>query len=96
MDTTVWIKVHNLNGTGDNKAKDAEDWLDFWRKKTNRKTGFCAVKNCGNSANVGAHVKIADETNKQYIVPFCSFHNNQPSSKDMYVKKSDLVPVNDD
>lgn len=89
--------VYNCNGTSDNSASahDETDWKVFWEHKTGKKFMFCSNEFCFNFAEVGAHVRIKNNGNKQYIVPFCKECNGLSSDKEIMVSDNDLVPVND-
>ena len=87
------VNVKNLNGTSDNTHPVGySSWIDFWEKKTGRKTNSCSCVGCISKAAVGAHVKKVYGQNNWYIVPLCYTHNSV--SYDFSVNSEDLVPVN--
>lgn len=71
------MKVHNINGTSDNKCK-CGSWKAHWEKFNEHKNTwpkYCAAYGCLESATVGAHVQKDIGTNKWFIIPFCNKHN---------------------
>ena len=53
------MKVHNINGTSDNKCK-CGSWEAHWEKFNERKRSwpkYCSESSCTESATVGAHVQ---------------------------------------
>lgn len=70
------------NAKGTSKRKKCRGWLKYWREKTGfgPTTVKCCYKGCSDSAKDGAHVFIVNNNllaGKQFIVPFCHFHNFQ-------------------
>lgn len=87
------VKVKNLHGTSDNAPLGYTTWKDFWIAKSGMKWPYyCQRYGCYGRAEVGAHVKLADGSNKWYIIPLCSKDNH--SEEEFYVNADYLVPVN--
>lgn len=71
------MKVKNVNGTADRSCR-CGSWIAHWRNYSNQTATICRAKGCSRNDIVGAHVKKCNSTdNKEYIVPFCNFHNQQ-------------------
>ena len=89
------VRVKNLNGTADRRPPTGYvSWKDFWKAKKGYWPSKCAVYGCTDTADVGAHVKKVNSVdNSWYIVPVCSYHNNQ-FGKELTVDDSMLVPLN--
>jgi hypothetical protein len=88
--------VKNLHGTSDRKAPDGGPLKNYWEKEVGRKASECRNCVCFNgtySEIVGAHVKLVNGGNKEYIVPLCKEHNH-PSYDDDFEVEGPLVPVN--
>lgn len=72
------MKVHNINGTSDNKCK-CGSWKAHWEKFNERKLAwprFCSEKSCINTPTLGAHVQKENcRTAKWYVIPLCDKHN---------------------
>ncbi|MGN0855307.1 MAG: hypothetical protein ACI4R9_07295 [Kiritimatiellia bacterium] len=72
------MKVHNINGTSDNKCK-CGSWRAHWEKFNERSLAWpriCSEKSCINPPTLGAHVQKENfSTAKWYIIPFCDKHN---------------------
>ena len=71
------MKVHNINGTSDNKCK-CGSWEAHWEKFNEYKRPwpkYCSESACLEIASVGAHVQKEVGTNKWYIIPLCAKHN---------------------
>ena len=71
------MKVHNINGTSDNKCK-CGSWKAHWEKFNEGKDTwptYCSVYGCLETATVGAHVQKETDSNKWFIIPFCDKHN---------------------
>lgn len=90
------VKVKNIQGTAPRSPYGYTSWKEYWIAKSNRRWPYhCAVTNCHDSADVGAHVKLVNgASNKWYIVPLCYGHNNDHDAE-FYVDSEYLVPVND-
>lgn len=100
------VTVLNVVGSGKNK-KDGEprkppaghkDWLDFWVKSRGEDAAlplWCAAGPCFNAPTDGAHVRIKDETQKEYIAPFCHECNTAPEGTEFPVNDYYLVSVTD-
>ena len=86
-------KVHNLNGTSDDRVPAGySSWLDYWEKNARKKAGECGC--CFHKAEVGAHVQKVDGLDKSwYIVPLCCKCNSKSSLEEFTVFET-LVPVN--
>ena len=66
-------KVHNLH----EGSRDGS-WLKYWEDATGKKAFFCHNSSCYATATDGAHVQLADSTNRKwYIVPLCHKCNCQ-------------------
>jgi hypothetical protein len=78
--------VRNINGSSKNKC-NCRSWIAHWRYASQSDRGTCAVVPCSNPAQVGAHVRIVDESNEQswWIVPFCRTHNHFSKTEPMYI-----------
>ena len=72
------MKVHNINGTSDNKCK-CGTWKAHWEKYNEARAKwpmYCSEKDCVKPATVGAHVqKEVGYDKKWYIIPLCDKHN---------------------
>ncbi len=72
------IKVHNINGTSDNKCK-CGSWEKHWEEFNEFQLPWpsrCSEKDCLNFAELGAHVQKEDGSSSQwYIIPLCREHN---------------------
>jgi len=72
------MKVHNINGTSDNKCK-CGTWKAHWEKYNEYGANWpicCSEKNCIERATVGAHVQKEVGYDKNwYIIPLCDEHN---------------------
>ncbi len=90
------IKVHNLNGTTDNKPPCGYDsWKEWWEERKNRRFNECSCYRCTSKAEVGAHVqKSGSVDEKWYIVPLCISCNSSKKDMDFFVNKEDLEQVN--
>lgn len=79
--------VRNIHGTDDNLCK-CGSWFMHWLIYSNQFIpSHCAVKNCCNVPEVGAHVQICNSIDKRwYIIPLCNFHNG---------KKGEVLDVDD-
>ena len=89
---TIFALVKNKKGTSDKKPPAGySSWIDFWEKKTKRKTKSCLALLCSNGCDVGGHVIVDGEGGKEYILPICQSHNQKDDS--FFAFTSDLVPV---
>ncbi len=73
------MRVKNLNGTS-GKTCSCGSWTDHWDNYGGAVNWpqWCAVKDCKNDPEVGAHVKMVGVgDHKHYIVLMCRAHNNQ-------------------
>ena len=70
------MKVRNMTGTSDNVCK-CGSWLDHWKNFSGQSMPtYCVEEKCLKSPEVGAHVRKAESSDKDwYIVPFCKDHN---------------------
>jgi len=72
------MKVHNINGTSDNKCK-CGTWKAHWENYNERRAGwptYCSEKTCSKHPTVGAHVqKEVGDDKKWYVIPLCDEHN---------------------
>jgi len=71
------MKVHNINGTSDNKCK-CGSWRAHWEKFNEARDPWpicCSAYGCFDAAAVGAHVQKENGSGKWYIIPFCNKHN---------------------
>lgn len=69
------MKYKNIKGTsGRTPPAGYTSWLDYYMKKNGlRSTPSCARLYCGETADVGAHVKKVNSCdNSWYIVPLCT------------------------
>jgi hypothetical protein len=55
---THWA-VRNINGTTGRRC-ECGSWITHWKLTTSSARAQCAVHNCGNDAEVGAHVMVTD------------------------------------
>lgn len=78
------MKVRNLNNTS-GKSCGCGSWLTHWNKHTPLPTTLCGNVNCGNAADVGAHVKKVSGSGEHYIVPFCYTCNKISSDEEIDV-----------
>jgi len=73
-----FMKVHNINGTSDNKCK-CGSWKAHWEKYNEKRIAWptdCSGANCNEPAVHGAHVqKEIGSDKKWYIIPLCAQHN---------------------
>jgi len=85
--------VKNVNGTS-YRSCNCGSWIDHWRNFSNQTATICRAKGCSNKQIVGAHVKKSYSTdNKEYIVPFCNYHNHQTGNIEL-VEGTVLTPAN--
>ncbi len=70
------------------------NWIRFWEDATRRKHKTCHCEHCSAEATDGAHVKLAEGSNRWYIVPMCHTCNCQFGAT-MEVC-GPLVPVDED
>lgn len=62
--------VSNISGTGPCRTSDGS-WKRYWLNRSDRQwPQECCIKQCTNSATVGAHVQIRNNT-RPYILPMC-------------------------
>lgn len=74
------MTVYNINGTADNKCS-CGSWKQHWINYSGTSwPHYCCVRGCMHRAEVGAHVQKANGSNRWYIAPFCSSHNNKTYS----------------
>lgn len=67
--------VRNVKGTRERSCA-CGSWLMHWERFAGVEAIFCAVFECVNPAELGAHVVKDGETDKaEYIVPMCKYHN---------------------
>jgi len=64
------MEVQNLKRTTGRTCDCCSSWIGHWEKMTGESARQCKAKNCGNNADVGAHV-IRPSNNEWRIVPFC-------------------------
>ena len=70
-------RVINLNGT---EPRHGESWLDALKRIAYprcRKPLICSAYGCVLHADVGGHVRLADESRQEFIVALCKHHNSQ-------------------
>jgi hypothetical protein len=72
------MRVKNIENTS-NDACGCPSWKHHWKKSSGQSGDFCAVADCSNLAEVGAHVQRQDKSadRYRYIAPLCKFHNAQ-------------------
>jgi len=72
------MKIKNITGTKDNTCK-CISWLEHWKNYGGKTIpGYCAVENCKEKPEVGAHVQKDNSIDASwYIVPFCQTHNKE-------------------
>ena len=59
-------------------SKQKGNWKEYWMKNTGRKfPQKCQTCNCGNSAEVGAHVYVK-RSHQNFIMPTCQSCNMDP------------------
>jgi len=68
------------------------NWIRFWEQATGLTATSCHRIGCYAAATDGAHVKLADGSNKWYIVPLCHKCNCQFGAT--FWVEGPLVPVN--
>ena len=87
------MKVKNVNGTVTRSCK-CGSWIEHWRNFSNQTATICRAKGCSRKDIVGAHAKKCYSTDeKEYIVPFCNFHNQQADCIEL-VDGTILTPAN--
>ena len=69
----------NVSGSSERSPKcKCGSWKQHWKNFSGREwPSVCSVSGCGNKAVLGAHVYSAGYSNKEFIAPFCSMHNNK-------------------
>ena len=71
------IKVHNINDTSDNTCS-CGSWKQHWINQSGKSwPTYCSAIGCMKPAEVGAHVQRIKGSDKWYIIPMCTHHNNQ-------------------
>ena len=83
--------VRNLRSGSRPAPIGYSSWLDYWEKKTGRKSGLCHERSCLGRATDGAHVQIVNDGDEWYIVPLCHPCNLDYGAR-FYVD-GPLVPV---
>ena len=87
------MRVYNVRGTSNRSCK-CRSWIEHWHKYSPGVATVCKAKGCSNKDIVGAHVKKYNSTDlKEYIIPFCNFHNQQSGSIEINDGVS-LAPAN--
>lgn len=92
---STWI-VKNLKGTTGLTCR-CGSWINHWRNYTNSKRAKCSVYGCWNTAKVGAHVRLVDNStdNRWWIAPFCGSHNSHYCTESLSLKPDvELVSAN--
>jgi hypothetical protein len=72
------MKVRNIQEGSRTPTCGCKSWLQHWEKNSGQKAETCSALGCSNPANVGGHVQkrnVGDDS--WYIIPICTFHNNQ-------------------
>lgn len=88
------MKVHNLNGTSDNKCS-CGSWLQHYNNFVEIEATFCSNLSCCNVAKVGGHVQKYKSSDKGwYIVPLCESCNKKSSDSVIDIGGTELVPAN--
>ena len=54
----------------------------------------CSVNGCLNTADVGAHVQKVRGSDRWYIIPLCSHHNNQRGSDSVVGNATTFISAN--
>ncbi|MDR2593018.1 MAG: hypothetical protein LBC59_09515 [Chitinispirillales bacterium] len=89
------IKVHNMEGTGEDEPPAGKrSWKAWWKDKREQTFGKCSRWDCDEAAKDGAHVQIHNGDKTAYVVPLC--HNcNIGIHPTVYfsVKKKDLERI---
>lgn len=102
-----YTKVRNIPNTSDDKKPEGyTSWKQYWEDKTGKEFSTCSEKNCTQSAEHGAHVKLAVAGsyteaveltrrfgNSECIVPLCAEHNNVNNTDEFFVKAEELVKI---
>lgn len=88
------MKVKNLRGTTDNDHPAGyTSCKEFYVVRRGYWPKECGCITCRQKAMVGAHVKKVGSTdNSWYIIPLCSYHNNQ-FGKELDVVGDWLEPI---
>lgn len=72
------MKVHNINGTADNKCK-CGSWRAHWENFNEYHfvwPKYCSEKSCLYAPTIGAHVQKEESSSaKWFIIPLCDRHN---------------------
>jgi hypothetical protein len=69
------MKLKNINGTSDTTCV-CGSWLKHWEKFSGQTVTYCGEKACLSKDVVGAHVQLADGSDRNwYIYPLCNKHN---------------------
>jgi hypothetical protein len=80
--------VKNLHGGNDG----SRSWIDYWETMTGYSAEKCHNVECSADATDGAHVILANGTDKtRYIVPLC--HECNVGIDDEFEVEGPLVPV---
>ena len=71
------MRVKNLNGTSDNPKCPCGSWINHWKRYMGVSNPACFEDSCQEKGTHGAHIQKFDGDMTWYIVPLCSYHNNQ-------------------
>lgn len=84
--------VRNVSGSSRfPKPSGYNSWLEYWEAHTHTRRYLCPVDGCFNTDLVGAHVQIANSSDRNwYIVPLCKSCNQRT---DTFNVNATLVPV---
>ena len=84
-------KVKNLKGTSVCLPNGVKSWKAYYKKKSTRgKITKCAIRNCNNAFQVGAHVATKGNENG-YILNMCKKHNHHTNEKWMPTKSTSKI-----
>ena len=79
------MRVINIDDSAEYRCGKCHSWLEHWCKFTGQDVPrYCAVKNCYNPPEVGAHVDKSDPWDAfYYIVPLCCKHSQYQGELDL-------------
>jgi hypothetical protein len=87
------MRVKNLNGTSDSPRCPCGTWLRHWERYAGKTARGCSEYACNQPAEKGGHVQKVSGDQSWYIVPLCTYHNNQRGQELIISDDVMLVPA---